>query len=474
MRRRLRVWGVVLVLTATGAALAPARADDFVLGSGNGIATSVRAGPQTGGLTIAVTFGQALADFQGRVGRASARAIDFGILETALTAPGCGGKASSLKQSDFPQGLDADSRDPASVNGKVEQEGGSEPGSPLFGTIGRKEVQANPAPYSRAVTTTAAFGIDGLLSVGAGRAEVTTRIIKDEVREVVGSVDISSLDLLGGAIQLAGLRWEAVHRTGKETVSEGVFSVASMAINGAKVPLPPGGAEAALLLAPVNAVLLGTGLQIDPPRLDTAAAAADLTPLRIRIDRSPLGQALVAPIVTAAQPVRQPLLDFYSGQVSCESPIGSQEYPGKIGRAVILPSDIAVSAFTGTGGFVIELGGVRATTEGQVFANPFEGGSVPGGLGADLGSFPSDTGAAFAGGDLGSTEPGAPSVAGGSAGADGGATVLAGRSLADSLPGSKGGAAATVGILAVLGILSVAVADFLRMQRGQRVIPEVD
>ena len=300
MRRRLRVWGVVLVLTATGAALAPARADDFVLGSGNGIATSVRAGPQTGGLTIAVTFGQALADFQGRVGRASARAIDFGILETALTAPGCGGKASSLKQSDFPQGLDADSRDPASVNGKVEQEGGSEPGSPLFGTIGRKEVQANPAPYSRAVTTTAAFGIDGLLSVGAGRAEVTTRIIKDEVREVVGSVDISSLDLLGGAIQLAGLRWEAVHRTGKETVSEGVFSVASMAINGAKVPLPPGGAEAALLLAPVNAVLLGTGLQIDPPRLDTAAAAADLTPLRIRIDRSPLGQALVAPIVTAA------------------------------------------------------------------------------------------------------------------------------------------------------------------------------
>jgi hypothetical protein len=475
--RRLRVWGALLVLSTTAAAvgLAPVRADDFVLGSGNGIATGVRVGPQTGGLTIAVTFGQALADFQGRVGRSSARAIDFGILETALTAPGCGGKPSSLKQSDFPQALDADSRDPASVQGKSAQLGGSADGA-LITTVGHTEVQATPQPMSRAVSTIGAFGLQGVLGVGAGRTEVVTRIVDDKAREVVGTVDVSRLDLLGGAIRLDGLHWEARHRTGADAVGEGVFTVASLTVSGTKVPIPVGGTETAMVLAPINAVLLGTGLSIDPPVLDLSAAAASLSPLRIRIDHSPLGQALVAPLVTAAQPVRQPVLDFYSGQVSCESPIGSQEYPGKLGRAVILPSDIALSALTGTGGFVIELGGVRATTEGETFDNPFadgapgldtSGGDLGFGTASDTGAF--STGSFDGGGSVAGTVS-APGAANGGSGA----AVLAGRSLADSVPGSKGGAAATVGILALLAIMSLAVADYLRMQRGHRVIPEVD
>ncbi|MDQ1372721.1 MAG: hypothetical protein QOJ09_59, partial [Actinomycetota bacterium] len=239
MRRRLGFWGALLVLTAAAAGAAPARADDFVLGSGTGIATGVKVGPQTGGLTIAVTFGQALADFQGRVGRASARPIDFGILATALTAPGCGGKASSFKQSDFPQPLDADSRDPASVKGKTAQQGGT-PDGPLFATIGRSEVRADPTPFGHAMSTIAAFSLQGVLSVGAGRAEVTSRIVKDQAREVVGTVDISSLDLLGGVIHLDGLHWEAVHRTGKDAAADGVFSVSSMRVNGAKVPVSAG------------------------------------------------------------------------------------------------------------------------------------------------------------------------------------------------------------------------------------------
>ena len=465
------------MLGTVGAALgaAPVRAEDFVLGSGNGIATGVRAGPQTGGLTVAVTFGQALADFQGRVGRASARPLDFGILETALTAPGCGGKPSSLKQSDFPQALDADSRDAASVAGKSAQQGGSADG-PLFGTVGRAEVQATPQPMGRALATIAAFGVEGVLAVGSGRAEVVSRIVDDKAREVVGTVDFSRLDLLGGAVRIDGLHWEARHRTGADAAAEGGFSVASLIIGGTKVPIPVGGAEAATVLAPINALLLGTGLTIDPPVLEVTPTAAALSPLRVRIDHSPLGQALVAPLVTAAQPIRQPLLDFYSGQVSCESPIGSQEYPGKIGRGAVLPSDIALSALTGTGGFVIELGGVRATTEGETFTNPFAGSDAAGGLGSDLGLGGGDTGSStFAPDGLGGV-PGVTDTVGTGSGSTGGsgAAVLAGRSLADSVPGAKGGAAATVGILALLAIASLAVADYLRMQRGHRVIPEVE
>jgi hypothetical protein len=464
----------VLSGVVAAAGLAPVRADDFVLGSGNGIATGVRVGPQTGGLTIAVTFGQALADFQGRVGRSSARPIDFGILETALTAPGCGGKPSSLKQADFPQALDADSRDPASVQGKTAQQGGSADG-PLFGTIGRAEVQATPQPTSRAVATIAAFGLQGVLAVGNGRAEVVTRIVDDKAREVVGTVDVAGLDLLAGAIRLDGLHWEARHRTGAGAVAEGVFSLTSMTVGGQKVPLPPGGTEMAAALAPLNAALLGTGLSIDPPVLTVTKDAASLSPLRVRIDHSPLGQAVVAPLVTAAQPVRQALLDFYSGQVSCESPIGAQEYPGKLGRGAILPSDIALSALTGTGGFVIELGGVRATTEGEVFSNPFDGAAPGLGGGGDLGAGSlGDTGSAGAAFDAGSAVTGGTGGGVDALGGPSAASVLAGRSLADSVPGTKGGAAATVGILALFAIVSLAVADYLRMQRGHRVIPEVE
>ena len=473
---RLRIWGALLVLGTVGAALAAApvrAAGDFVLGSGNGIATGVRVGPQTGGLTIAVTFGQALSDFQGRVGRASARPLDFGILETALTAPGCNGAPSSLKQSDFPQALDADSRDPASVQGKTFSQAGS-PDGPLFGTVGLAKVQATPQPMGLATATIAAFGIEGVLAVGTGRAEVVSRIVDDKAREVIGTVDFSRLDLLGGAIRLDGLHWEATHRTGADAKAGGLFTVAKMTVGGTAVPVPVGGAEAAAVLAPINALLLGTGLSIDPPVLDVTPTAASLSPLRVRIDHSPLGQALVAPLVTAAQPVRQPILDFYSGQVSCESPIGSQEYPGKVGRGAILPSDIALSALTGTGGFVIELGGVRATTEGEVFANPFDGVAAgPGGGDLGAGSF-GDTGSVGGAFDVGA---GVTPSAGGGVDALGGpdnASVLGNRSLADSVPGAKGGAAATVGILALFAIVSLAVADYLRMQRGHRVIPEVE
>jgi hypothetical protein len=467
------LWVALLVVGAAGLGMAPARADDFVLGSGNGIATGVRVGPQTGGLTIAVTFGQALSDFQGRVGRASARAIDFGILETALTAPGCNGAPSSFKQSDFPQPLDADSRDPASVQGKTAQQGGT-PDGPFFATVGRNDVKANGTPMGYARSTIAAFGLPGVLSVGSGVAEVTSRIIGDQTREVVGTVDFTSLDLLG-TIHLGGLHWEAVQRTGKDATSEGSFSVSSMSVNGMKIPVSAGGTEAALVLAPINALLLGTGLSIDPPVLTTANAAADLAPLRIRIDHSPLGQAVVAPLVTAAQPVRQPLLDLYNGVMACESPVGATDF-GKVGRGAVLPSDIALSALTGTGGFVIELGGVRATTEGQTFANPFEGGATAAGLGSDLGLGAVDAGGSSfsAGGtDTGGFTSAAPTTAG-TTGSAPAAAVLGNRSVAATVPGAKGGAAATVGLLAVLGILSIAIADYLRMQRGQRVIPEVE
>ena len=212
--RRVGACGVPLLVLALG--WLPARAaGGFVPGSGSALGTAIKVGPQTGGLTIAVTFGQSLADFQGEVARASARAIDLGVLETALTAPGCNGAPATFKSSDFPQPLNVDSREPDASKGKTAQQGGAPDSSPIIVSAGRQQVDADPSPRSHAITTTAAFGIPGLFEVGGGRTEVSSRIIDGATREAVTTADFSSISLAGGMVQLKGLHWEAVQRTGR-------------------------------------------------------------------------------------------------------------------------------------------------------------------------------------------------------------------------------------------------------------------
>src|SRR4029077_373119 len=87
--------------------------------------------------------------------------------------------------------------------------------------------------------------------------------------------------------------------------------------------------------------------------------------------------AVVAPAVTAAQPVRQPILDLYNQTVDCSQPVGQVQVVGAAGRGAVLPTDIALSALTGTGGFVVELGGGQVTTEGNTFTNPFDTADTP-------------------------------------------------------------------------------------------------
>ena len=468
--------GVALLVAALGWLPAHASADApeagaFVPGSGSAIGTAIRVGPQTGGLTIAITFGLSLADFQGEVARASARAVDLGVLQTALTAPGCNGAAPTFKPSDFPQPLDADSREPDAAKGKTAQQNGTPDNSPIMVSAGRQQVDADKTPHSHAVTTTAAFGIPGVFEVGSGRTEVSSRIIDDATREAVTTADFSSISLAGGMVQLKGLHWEAVQRSGKNPAAEGHASVAAVAVGGTALPIPVGGGELSTVLAPVNALLLGTGISLDPPVFTNKQDVVTVQPLRLRIDHSPLGQAAVAPLVTAAQPVRQPIIDAYNQVVDCNAPVGQVQGVGAIGRAVVLPTDIALSAFTGTGGFVVELGGGTVTTEGNTYANPFD--QLTPGIDTAL---PTPDVQPSTGDVLGT------SITGGLSGADatapaptaeltpGGPATLA--SSPATVPGSRGGTAVVMGLLGLLAVGGVALADYLRIRRGDRIIPD--
>ena len=468
--RRVGLFGVALLAMALGSL--PAHADDsFVQGSGSAIGTAIRMGPQTGGLTIAITFGQSLADFQGTVGRASARAIDLGILSTALTAPGCNGAPATFKPSDFPQPLNVDSREANASKGKTSQQGGTPDNSPILVSAGKQQVDADGSPHSHAITTTAAFGVPGVFEVGAGRTEVSTRIISNATREAVTTADFSSISLGGGAVVLQGLHWEAVQRTGKNAVSEGHASVANVVLGGALVPVPVGGGELSAVLAPVNAVLLGTGLSLDPPVFGNKSGVVTVQPLRLRIDHSPLGQAVVAPAVTAAQPVRQPVLDLFNQTFDCNAPVGQVQVVGQLGRGAVLPSDIALSALTGTGGFVVELGGGAVTTEGTTYTNPFDATGPPpdAGIATPLPDVSTPSGEVLGTSIAGAVEGGATPPADTSL-TPGPAATLAAQPA--SLPGSRGGTAVVMGLLGLLAVAGVALADYLRIRRGDRIIPE--
>jgi hypothetical protein len=169
--------------------------------------------------------------------------------------------------------------------------------------------------------------------------------------------------------------------------------------------------------------------------------------------------------------VRQPVLDAYSQAVGCGAPVGQVQGVGQVGRAVVLPSDIALSALTGTGGFVVELGGGTATTEGNTFANPFDTSGAP----SPLGTLPIDTatptgdvlGSSISDGLTGTVGDTAPSVADLT---PGGAPTLAAVG-ASTVPGSRGGTAVVMGLLGLLAVGGVALADYLRIRRGGRVIP---
>ena len=436
----------------------------FVPGSGNAVATSLLIGPQTGGLTIAVTFGQSLADFENAVGRASSRAIDLGILQTALTGPGCFGKAAALKSSDFPQPLNIDSRDPGAQKGKTADTtaaGGA--------TAGHSEVDANGTPFSHARTTTVGFSVPGVLTVGDAVSETTTRIIDKATREAHGTVDISSLTLAGGMIGIQGLHWDVLQRTGKDAAATATFTIGGLTVAGVKMPIPVGGAELATALAPLNALLLGTGLSIDPPISNTNQDVLSINPLTLRLDHSPLGQAVIAPLLTGAQGIRKPVIDLISSNFACEGALGQIPEVSAGVRGAILPTDIALSALSGTGGLVARLGGASVSTEGNVFANPFAIPPTPAAPftpSLDLG-----TPATPALGDLsGALAPAPPPDLGLAQPNSSGRAALASGDT--KLAGSRGGTAIVVALLGLLVVLAVALGDYMRIRRGPRVIPE--
>lgn len=519
---------LALVPLGTGAGADPE--STFVAGSGRARASLFEIVPRTGGLEIPINFGKALVTYQGF----SATATSGGVKPPAQNAadgdcggaqppgggdgggapapPKPGGENSSPTAFPFVSTLTVSTGDEGADKGRQIDQGGFPDGSPVTGRFEHQAVRATADPSAWAATTSAQLGFGPLVEVVNGRTEAATGIEEGKARLAHAVTTMDRLNLFGGLVSLIDVRWEATQRTGDSPRADGGFTVGSVLVQGKPLPAPPAppaglfdGSAPPLPdpLAALNTALAPTGLAVEAPRLDTAGGVVRVTPMSVRIADSELGRVVLAPVVTGLQPLRDPVVGGLLA-VSCD-----------FGAAVTV-ADVAAGVLTGTGGIRFDFGGVSATTEGEVYENPFAGGlgdglnAGDGGFGAaievpglpvlpstdaadgstatafggpltDSAGFPADS-TGGVGGSFGSPSAfaspagpaGSPPTAGVDPGADdevayGDPAALFGP-LSRHEPGSKGGRALAVAALAVLTVAALAAADALHLRRASRSI----
>ncbi len=441
----------VLVLATLTTPQAAAQDAPFGVGSGRAAAKYLRVGPSRGSLSLSPTVGLALSDFLNTRGRGDVRTADFAALADSLPPEVVEGLPS----------LKVESNEEGAEDGRT-----ATIGTPAEVPVGLSaatlRASAGTAPFGRSSFETAPVDLD-VLTVSGGTAEAFSGIVDGNVREAVGTVQIGKVDIGGGVLVLEGLRWKAVHRTGADSVEQGTFTVGSVSVAGQSFGAPEGAEQPlADALAAAQPLLRPLGIQVTLPTPRIEGGVVELTPLRIRVANSELG-AVVGPVLEAAQPGREALVDGLRGATEDVD-------------AAILLTDVALGVLAGGSTLDIELGGVTAQT-----AEPSKGFSFGSGGGFDLSSgTPVALGGAatapISGAGTRST-PGRPAIPGtpakpAAAGAVGGApTTGNGDIAADAVPVSSSDTGGGAGPLLLIGLAAAAAAvaagavDYRRLLR---------
>ena len=407
-------------------------------GIGSALSQTALIGPSFANLSLAFAFGRSIAGHTNTVAQASSQAIDLGQVGASLAAQGCDGGDPSLPDDQQPHELRVDSRD--AVTTKDEDE------TFLGGLPMHKHVEASATPFGKSVTTTAPFGVPGVLEIGGGVATSTSGLVEGGVREAKAVTDISGIKLVGGVglIELSGLHWEATWSSRTNGVA-GSFSIASAKVAG--VPLPTNDPNA--LLAAINTALAPAGIKLTQPLAHQDGGVLFVDPLGIAVVPSARRDAVAAGVfgLKNVHDLRQQVTEALIAQ-DC----GNSTY--------ITIADLVIGSFTGAGVFKIELGGVRASS-GETPKSSFTFGApqfiTSGGLepSVELGG---STATPAIGPALTPIAPARPS------------TRIA-RPVATTKPdGSRGGAMAVVGLVGLALLAALAEGDRRKMRKAQREI----
>jgi hypothetical protein len=412
----------------------------FVNGTAFATATVSRVAPGVGELSLAIQSGTATAEVRNQLAQAQAQSVDLGLIGGSLVAQPCDGGNASFKPEQLPQPTRVDNRkgDAAAQSDELPLAGGTLGG-------GHEEAKATKQPLSQAIATSLAGDFGGVVKLGGGRAESTTRIVDGKSREALatseGSIDIA------GIVKLTGMKWSALHRTGANASAVGSFQLGSAAAFGAPISTD----QLAPVESAVNTALALTGIRVEFPHIQRLTTPADLvrvTPLRIEIRDSPLGAMALGPVLNLTRPQREQLFNEIVKQY-CRS------------ASLLLVGDIGLSVVSGTGFMAFEFGGAEATTAATQFENPF---GSDGGLFPIIGAIPGLP----AIGAAPTVSPLVPSVVGGTRTeiiTSSGPLQDRCESVSGLGPSCSTGSAVTFGFLALAGIAGVAGLDWQRQRR---------
>jgi len=167
--RALGVGGVAVALcsglafgaiSTNASAAAPVAA-----GFGHAAGRTFQIDPRTAGLSYQVTFGSAIADHQNSVARAQAQIANFGLIGSAMTAPGCNDSPAPISAEYLPKPVRVDSREPGAAKGKSEVNGPFE-----------QTARASERPFADAYTKIAPLDLGGVVTFLGGRPQSTSEL----------------------------------------------------------------------------------------------------------------------------------------------------------------------------------------------------------------------------------------------------------------------------------------------------------
>jgi hypothetical protein len=348
----------------------------FVQGTAAASAQAIQLAPTTGGLNYAITLATSISQYQNAASAALSQTIDLGAIGTALEAKGCDGSPPKVPASAIPQPVQAES-----INGNQTLTSTVTPQSTTLGVgVGNELAQVTTQPTGSAITTVQNIAVPGgLITVSGLTSSSHVSIDNGDTRVAVATSDIGAISLAGGAIQIGGLHWIATQDTGAKSISTATFSIGSLKVGGATIPLTPTTSPTALLSV-INTVGSQIGFNIQWPATSTLPdGTIQITPLTIGIDNNLLGQKVIGANLGTVQPLRQALVAALL-KLNCNFAIP------------VLLGDIDIGVLSGGGNLNLNLGGAHALTSDAAPISPFGSGFGTSDLNLSLPSLPSGSG----------------------------------------------------------------------------------
>lgn len=339
---------MVVAVAGFLASMPGASSDAFPTGDAKASAETVTMNLSAANATVGMTAGRSIASYTDKSGKASAAALDLGVLPMLFAGKQCDGSPGLMNADTLPPTTSVDSSDSgaaASHSTQVFLPGMYD--GPAGAPIGFQDAKATTTPSSWASTQTSPTDII-LLGVDGGRTEVSTSL-QDNVREAHAVSTAEQLRVLGGLFTFNQVRWEATARSGAKTTAEGSFTFGSATVLGAPKSAEEAMADLKGFKESTEKILAPLGVEFALPTVEVRDDGVSVTPMGFRIKNPPFGINVIIPFLN-----QHPQdLESWRNDLKAQSCVNN---------TLLTVVDVLIGAMGGSGSIEALVGGVDVAT----------------------------------------------------------------------------------------------------------------